>query len=83
MKIRLGYVGHGWQEGASRTHYRVATLLAVFICVDKSTERRAERRQKTKVLLENDRVGQRIEITGKGDEIKSLIKLLVRMMQIS
>lgn len=46
VKIMLGDVEGKWQEGASKTHYRVALLLAVFVRVDNSTEWEAERREK-------------------------------------
>lgn len=43
VKIMLGDVEQGWQEGARRTHYQVAPLLGVFGCVDNGTEREVER----------------------------------------
>lgn len=39
----LGDVEQGRQEGASRTHYRVAPLLAGFVRVDNGTEWEVER----------------------------------------
>lgn len=50
MKITLGDVEQGWQEGASRTHYRVAPLLAVFVRVDNSAEWEVGRREKCREL---------------------------------
>ena len=56
----MGDVEQGWQEGASRTHYRVAPLLAVFVRVDNSAEWEVERREKRRELWENGRVGETV-----------------------
>lgn len=46
----LGDVEQRWQNGASKTHYRVAHLQAVFVLVDNRTEWEAERTEKRREL---------------------------------
>lgn len=49
----LGEAGHGWQLGASETHYRVAPPSAMFERVDNNAGWKVERRGKHENVLKS------------------------------